>query len=164
MKNSKITAIILSLTILASMTSCGEEESDGLDTPVETKAATTTEIKEADSSEAEITTTTETQSSIAEESAPDENSNNNEKVDPSIVPYDIAEGLTPGESYNEFLLRVKNNMHKSIRNKDNSNTFDYNGVYYINEPFKDSWEKEHNITFTELSPDNCKKNSEFLIS
>lgn len=169
-KTCKLFAAILAVSLSISMTACSEEESDGLDNPAETQATTTAtatqkaDTSETDSSETEITTTTAatTQSSTAESTQEDNPHSNN--VDPSIIPYEVEMGIPPRESYNTFLLKVKNNMHILSLNKDSSNGIDKNGVFYIDSPFKESWENEHNITFTELSPDNCKKNSEYLVA
>lgn len=169
MKYNKLLTAILAVSLSISMTACGEEESDGLDTPAETQVTTTTtatqktDTSETDSSEAEITTTTATTQSSTTESTPEDDPNSN-NVDSSITPYEVEMGIPPRESYNTFLLKVKNNMHILSLNKDSSNGIDKNGVFYIDSPFKESWENEHNITFTELSPDNCKKNSEYLVA
>ena len=166
----KLLAAILAISLSISMTACGEEESDGLDTPAETQVTTTTtatqktDTSETDSSEAEITTTTATTQSSTTESTPEDDPNSN-NVDSSITPYEVEMGFTPsGDSYNTFLFKIKNNMHIKVSNRSTTNMILKTGEINLGTEFKSAWEKEHNIKFTELTPENCKKNSEYLVS
>lgn len=55
-------------------------------------------------------------------------------------------------------------MHLQQRDSDLSNFIDKHGMFSIGKGFESSWEKQHNITFTDLTPDNCKENSEYLVA